>query len=589
MEVPEYRDTLAGNRGRLDASAVLLPYGTRRGPNRPETDMPTRRIRHSLAVPLFLVIFGLTSLIGHSQKSLKDEESQDYYTKWLKEDVVYIITDEERSVFQSLTTDEEKERFIEQFWFRRDSDPTTSANEFKEEHYRRLAYVDDHFSSGLPGWMTDRGRTYIIHGPPDEIEKHPSGGHYTRPAYEGGGSTVTYPFEVWRYRYIEGIGDDIELEFVDPTMTAEYRLALRPEEKDALLHIPEAGLTRAEEMGLATKADRPFFSSTRAENYPLMVVRRKDNPFTRYETYAKIQRPPKIKYPDLKEIVDINVSYSDLPVQVGEDYFRLNEQEVLVPITLGVENKNLTFESEGNRQVAHLAVYGSVTSITNRIVSEFEQDLQVSGSAGEFPQKLQRTSIYQKVIPLDRKLRYKLVLVVKDLTSKRVGVVRKALIPPTFGASTSGLGCSSLVLADQYKVLKDLPGPDEAFVIGDVKVRPRIDGRFEEGSLVWLYFHLYDVPLDQATLGPSLKIAYRIVRDGKTLVEGIDDQGTSVQYFSEDRVVVARPLSLQGLAPGKYQVTVHAADRVEGRSVDLTAPVEIMRTGDSASSDQGDR
>ncbi len=155
------------------------------------------------------------------------------YRKWLSEDVAYIITDQERAAFKGLQSDAEREHFIEQFWLRRDPTPDTPENEFKEEHYRRIAYANQHFASRIPGWKTDRGRIYITYGPPDEIDSHPSGGKYERPAGEGGGTTSTVPFEQWRYRYIEDIGNNIIIEFVDPTMTGEYRMTTDPAEKDA--------------------------------------------------------------------------------------------------------------------------------------------------------------------------------------------------------------------------------------------------------------------------------------------------------------------------------------------------------------------
>ena len=152
-----------------------------------------------------------------------------------------------------LNNDEEREQFIEQFWLRRDPTPDTEENEFKEEHYRRIAYANEHFASGIPGWKTDRGRIYITFGPPDEIEDHSSGGFYERPPEEGGGETSTFPFQQWRYRYIEGIGNNIIIEFVDPTMSGEFRMTSDPSEKDALLYVPGAGLTMMEQMGLSDK------------------------------------------------------------------------------------------------------------------------------------------------------------------------------------------------------------------------------------------------------------------------------------------------------------------------------------------------
>jgi GWxTD domain-containing protein len=147
------------------------------------------------------------------------------YQKWLKEDVVYIITAEERAAFGKLTTDEEREEFIAEFWLRR-------GLPVKEEHYRRIAYANQHFSADIPGWKTDRGRIYITYGPPDEIDDHSSGGNYQRPAEEGSGTVSTYPFQQWRYRYIEGVGNNIIVEFVDRLSNGDFRMTTDPAEKE---------------------------------------------------------------------------------------------------------------------------------------------------------------------------------------------------------------------------------------------------------------------------------------------------------------------------------------------------------------------
>jgi len=188
-------------------------------------------------------------------QALKHELTKTY-KKWLDEDVAYIITDEERAAFKQLSNDEERDNFIEAFWQRRDPTPDTEENEYKEEHYQRIAYSNEHFAAGVPGWRTDRGRIYIVFGKPDEIESHPSGGSYERPMEEGGGETSTFPFEQWRYRYIEGIGQEVIIEFVDTCMCGEYHMTMDRSEKDALLMTPGAGLTMWEQMGMSNKAAR---------------------------------------------------------------------------------------------------------------------------------------------------------------------------------------------------------------------------------------------------------------------------------------------------------------------------------------------
>src|SRR5207253_2254915 len=150
------------------------------------------------------------------------------YKKWMNEDVGYIISDEQRKAFLRLSTDEERQNFIEQFWMRRDPTPDTEENEFKEEHYRRIAYANEHYASGIPGWKADRGRIYITFGPPDEIDSHPSGGTYSRPTAEGGGETTTFPFEDWRYRYIEGIGNDVNIEDLEAAISTRITYNILP-------------------------------------------------------------------------------------------------------------------------------------------------------------------------------------------------------------------------------------------------------------------------------------------------------------------------------------------------------------------------
>src|SRR5467141_3580394 len=241
------------------------------------------------------------------KKTLKELDTP--YKQWLNEDVVYIISPEERRAFLQLDTNEEREQFIEQFWLRRSANPDLPDNDFKEEHYRRIAYANEHFASGIPGWKTDRGRMYIMWGPADEVESHPTGGTYDRPMEEGGGSTSTYPFETWRYRYIEGVGQNIELEFVDPTMTGEYRMTMDPSEKDALLMVPGAGLTLMESMGMASKTDR--FNRTDGThlgtgNQPLPA---RMNQFERLEQFAKLQKPPAVKFKDLEAVVSSSIRY----------------------------------------------------------------------------------------------------------------------------------------------------------------------------------------------------------------------------------------------------------------------------------------
>ena len=295
-------------------------------------------------------------------KSLKIELSKTY-KKWLDEDVRWIITDEEQKAFKLLSNDEERDQFIEAFWQRRDPTPDTIENEFKEEHYRRMAYANEHFAAGIPGWKTDRGRIYIMYGPADEIESHPSGGSYERPMEEGGGETSTFPFEDWRYRYLEDVGQEVIIEFVDTCMCGDYHMTMDRSEKDALLYTPNAGLTLYEQMGMANKADRftdgglerlgtgPFSSSQQTKQ------------FDRLEQFYKLQKPPAVKFKDLEEVVSHKISVNLMPFDVRTDFVRVTGDTVLVPITIQVKNRDVTFVNKDGVQRGTVNIFGRVTTL----------------------------------------------------------------------------------------------------------------------------------------------------------------------------------------------------------------------------------
>ncbi len=541
----------------------------------------------TLLIVSVTLLAGVLAPEGRAQDAdmSRQEEKVDYYKKWLEEDVVYIISDDEKSVFQQLRTEEEREQFIEQFWFRRDPDPRSANNEFKEEHYRRIAYANERFASGVPGWVTDRGRIYIIHGPPHEIDSRPTGGTYSRPNHEGGGDTTTYPFEIWRYRHIEGVGEDVILEFVDRTLSNEYRLALNPEDKDALLHIPNAGLTRAEQLGLASKADRPYFSPGNRGRYPLMDLRARDNPFERYQRLVQVMSPQEIRYKDLKELVEVNVSYDNLPYLFGAFYYRLNEDQVLVPVTLQVEHRKLTFKPQDNGvHAARVAVYGIVTSITNRVVAEFEDDLRVTFADDQLQAGLLKSSVYQKTLALDRRMRYKLDLIVKDVQSGQIGVKKTALVPPRF--SDEELSASSMIVSGSIRVLDEIPTGNPMFVLGDVKIHPDLSGTFRAGGRLGVYLQVYNAGIDQTTLAPSVGVSYRIVSGERKVAETIDESGESVQLASGQRLVLIKELPVTELPPGRYKVQVELRDRIRDEHLTLEEGFHLRQlqdvVGDSA-------
>jgi len=532
--------------------------------------------RTALLITFLSIVAAGTAFSQRSSNRSRQEGSADYYKKWLQEDVIYIISEEEKKVFKDLTTDEERESFIEQFWFRRDSDPRTPENEFKEEHYRRVVYANERFASGVPGWRTDRGRIYIVFGAPAQIEAYPSGGSYNREAHEGGGFTSVFPFERWRYRHIDGIGDDVEIEFVDKSMSGEYRIALSPDEKDALMMVPGAGLTWREEMGLSSKADRPYFNPTAGNDPSIGFLRAKDQPFERMERYFNLQRPPQIKFEDLKGIVTTHVTYNQLPYLMRTDFIRLSTDKVLVPVTVEIQNRHLEYKKELDFNRATVNVYGLVTSLTGRIIAEFEHTIISEFTDAAFERGRQMRSIYQKIVALPPGQRFKLDLAVKDIGSGLVGGVSRGINVPKYDPES--LQASSIILANSISPIPTSSDQLEQFVIGDMKVQPNVAGEYVDGQNLIPYLQVYNATIDQSTLEPSVEITYTLRRGDEVVGEYQDKEGETVQFFSGQRLVIAHQIPLKGAVPGDYRLEVKVLDRVGSKTLLASTPFTVNPT-----------
>ncbi|HMG75936.1 MAG TPA: GWxTD domain-containing protein [Pyrinomonadaceae bacterium] len=490
------------------------------------------------------------------------------YKDWLDKDVAYIITDEERKAFKKLETDDERERFIEEFWRRRDPDPDTDENEFREEYYERIAYANEHYGSGIPGWKTDRGRIYITWGKPDETESHPSGGSYNRESYEGGGSTSTYPFERWFYRYLPGVGSGIEIEFVDPTGSGEYRIARNPDEKDALLQVPGAGLTLAEEMGLSNKGDR--IANLGGVGNPA-YQREQDSPFNRLQVLADLSRPPAIKFNDLASAVNTPVIEDNpLSFDLRVDFFRQSDERVITAFTIQTDNQNLVFQDRGGLQQAQLNIFGKITHVSGRRAGIFEDPVITRATPQELTEAKDRKSAYQKAVSLSPG-RYRVDVIVRDVASGATGVRHMGFEVPKYDASK--LSTSTLIMAVKLEGMGDQPAVG-MFTIGNVKVIPNVSGSYHRGSPVGVYMQIYNAGVDQTTLRPSVDVEYALIKDGKEVGKQLEDwRGNS---DSGQRLTLARLLDSRNLAPGDYALEVRVKDRVSGQALVQSAKFTVL-------------
>src|SRR6266568_3025985 len=498
------------------------------------------------------------------------KELDNAYKQWLTEDVTYIITPDERNAFLQLDTNEEREQFIEQFWLRRSSNPDLPENDFKEEHYRRIAYANEHYASGIPGWKTDRGRTYIIWGPADEVDSHPTGGTYDRPMNEGGGSTSTYPWEMWRYRYLEGIGNNVEIEFVDPSGSGEYHMTMDPSEKDALLHVPGAGLSLMESMGMASKADR--FTRSDGTNLPTTMGGQPAsmNEFNRLEQFAKVQQAPAVKFKDLEALVTSRIVRDQVHFAWRTDFLKVTNDTVLVPVTVQVPNSQLSFQSKDGVHSATLNVFGRVSTLTGRVVQTFEEAVSRDFPDSLFQQSVKLQSIYQKAVPLRPGL-YRLDLVIKDVQSGNVGVVNSRLQVPRY--ADEKLEASSLILADQIEHVPAKQIGAGQFVLGSSKVRPRLEGDFTTADKLGIYMQVYNLKPDDTTHKSSATFQYTVKKGDQQVMQFKETSGDMKQ--TGDQVTIERLLPLGTLTPGKYTLEVSATDSLANQTILRTAEFTV--------------
>ena len=511
-------------------------------------------------------------------KALKIELSKTY-RKWLDEDVRWIITDEERSAFMQLSNDEERDQFIEAFWQRRDPTPDTEENEFKEEHYRRIAYANEHFAAGIPGWKTDRGRIYIVFGPADEVESHPSGGMYQRPMEEGGGETSTFPFEQWRYRYIEGIGQEVIIEFVDSCMCGDYHMTIDRSEKDALKMTPNAGLTQYEQMGMASKTSR--FSGGGLEQLGAgpMSTNLQAKEFDRLEQFAKLQAAPQVKFKDLEEIVTHKISVNLMPFDVRADFVKVTSDTVLVPITIQIRNRDVTFQNKDGVERGTVNIFMRVTTLTGRIVQTFEEPVQIDVPVELLPKTAENANVYWKAIPLRiSQNRYRLDIVVKDVNGDRTGTWSHAIQIPDF--SEDKLSSSTLIIADVMEPVATKNVGTGSFVIGAMKVRPRVapsDGKpilFKRNQKLNFWMQVYNLSVDEKTHKPSATIEYNVTdANNKAIIHTVESTDTMGNVG--DQVTLQKTLSAANLAPGLYKIEIKVNDNLSKQMVDPTATFAV--------------
>jgi GWxTD domain-containing protein len=515
-----------------------------------------------------------------AQKSLHQELSTAYKT-WLNQDVVWIITDEETKAFKSLSNDEEREAFIEQFWLRRNPNPDSPENEFREEHYRRIAYANEHFAAGKPGWKTDRGHIYIAYGPPDSMETHPSGGAYQRPMSEGGGQTSTFPFEVWNYRHLEGVGENVDLEFVDTCQCGDYHFTIDRSEKDALKMVPNAGLTEYEEMHQSNKADRFKGGNQEALGAGPESATNASKEFDRIELAAKIFAPPPIKFSDLDNYISEHKILSGpvFPFDVRTDFVKVTENTVLVPVTVQLRNRDITFVTTDGVSKGVVNILIKVSTLTHKTVQSDESTVEVEEPSELLEKAQDRRSVYWKALPLIPGL-YRLDIAIKDVNNPdHLGIYGSSLDVPSY--HDEKLATSSLILADEMNTVSTREIGEGICVIGNTHICPRVmpnratPVNFRRNQQLNFWMQVYNLGINDTTKSNEATVTYQII-DSATNTVVFEKQLESKDLGAHsDQLTVEKTLPMAGLQPGKYKVTIKINDTISKQEIAQSAPFVV--------------
>ncbi len=533
---------------------------------------------------IFIFLFSLFyfSLLAQGQK----QEIPQKYLKWLNEDAVYIISSQEREVFLSLKTDEERENFIKIFWKRRDPTPETEFNEFREEHYRRIEYANRNFFEGMPGWKTDRGRIYIMFGPPDFIQTNPGG---LRGFLFGlRAETAEFPSEVWTYRYLPGIktkAQNIEFIFVNYYNAGSYKLTSSPSLANALRNIPtDSRFVGYYDDPRPRPGVPPNISDLEAQQRAQdRVIGTGDSLLgqlalfseltrSRGEILEEIERANRLR--KLKGIVFTRDSLSTIKFDSMKSIFKGGNKEYYIPIAVQVELSQLSFNRRANKYLGELNFY---ISILKGGISVYEGSDRLEMNLSEYTYKGLKGKTYQYhhsvSLPPGE---YFLKIILMDGNSNAVGYVEEALKLNPFSQDYL---LSDIILAesvkpveqkeeklnakelDALKPLQKVKVPEKIdfsftkspFVFQSLFVVPRVKNLVRANSELIFFYQIYPQNLDS-----KIKIENIIEKDGKRIAMAGEPQFFEVKNLNPINNGAKMPLT--NLEKGEYVLRVVATE-----------------------------
>jgi len=545
-----------------------------------------------------ILAFSLQSFSHASSFAAEQEKMSEKHKKWLDEEVIYIISKNEKDVFKSLATFEQRDEFIRKFWERRDPTPRTPFNEFKEEHYRRIEFVNRQYFEGTAGWRSDRGRVYIMFGPPDFFETNPGGGRGF--LFGVSGPTAEFPSEVWTYRYIPGLKmrqTRIDFTFVNYYNSGKYQLVSNSSLANALRNTSIEG---SRDVGYESHDVQVPGSTNKnllvnpLEQLTMMAELTK----SRGEVFEEMERSARVR--KLKGIVDTRESLYQMPFDVNQAYFMGENKTVKVPISIEIAGKDVAFNKDGDRYKGAVNFHVEVKE-DDRTVYQSSERLEMNLLEQTFQQRLTDTYQYKHRVTL-LPGEYWLHLVVWDENDNKVGHLDKKISVPEMSGDTFSL--SDIVLArslnvvqkekpktvdaNNIQVLKELSEsglkvPDKVaiekkreapFTFGNIVIEPNTTGAYSTNQEFVFFYQVYGTAFDQKAKRSKVKILHQIEKGG--VVVATIDKPQEVHLLDKDAVIDGGArYNLSGLRPGTYTVVARVTDLVTGKTLEKRANFRI--------------
>jgi hypothetical protein len=326
-------------------------------------------------------------------------------------------------------------------------------------------------------------------------------------------------------------------------------------------------------MGLSSKSDR--FNRTDGTRLGTgdSPLPSRMNQFERLEQFAKLQKPPAVKFKDLEASISSSIRYNTLPMQVRADFMKMTNTTIQTNVTIQFDKKDLQFQTKEGVSKSVINIYARVTSMARRVVNVFEDVVSVEVPVELLQQAAQGASIYQKSIFLAPGM-YRLNVVAKDIIGNNMNNYEVAINVPRY--DDEKLASSSLILADQIEKVPTRSIGTGQFVIGTSKVRPRLSEKFKRDEKMGIYMQLYNFQPDEKTQKPNGTVEYEIVKNGSTVKSlEFSEELNTIENASATQVTIEKVLPLKSMEPGLYMLKIKVLDKNKNQTLNQAIPFTV--------------